>query len=106
MVLRGWRIKTLPIKQHTAIAALPARVTRLLIVPDGALHDVSFDVLAMSDGRLVVERFALGSAPSAAIALALWRRIDAPSVVSQVAHHQAAGAQAVVLLHQVCEVGR
>ncbi len=51
---------------------LPQGVTRLVIVPDGPLHRVPFDVLRLPDGRAAVERWALGLAPSAAVASRLW----------------------------------
>lgn len=45
-----------------------------MVVADGPIHHVPFDALALPDGRLVVERFAVGSTPSAAIAVRLWKR--------------------------------
>jgi hypothetical protein len=53
-------------------------VTRLVIVPDGPLHRVPWDLLRLEDGRQVVERFAVGIAPSAG-ALALLRRHPLPA---------------------------
>ena len=58
-----------------AAEALPAGVTRLIVVPDGPLHRVAFDALRLPDGRLAVERWAIGLAPSAAVATVL-RRVD------------------------------
>jgi CHAT domain-containing protein/tetratricopeptide (TPR) repeat protein len=58
-----------------AAGALPAGVTRLIVVPDGPLHRVAFDALRLPDGRLAVERWAIGLAPSAAVATVL-RRAD------------------------------
>jgi hypothetical protein len=58
----------------SAVAALPPSVERLVIVPDGVLHRVPFDALRLPDGRAVVERFTVATAPSAAIAAALWQR--------------------------------
>jgi tetratricopeptide (TPR) repeat protein len=55
-----------------AVESLPPEVTRLVIVPDGPLHRVPFDVLRLSDGRAAVERWAVGQAPSAGVVLALW----------------------------------
>ena len=52
--------------------SLPPEVTRLLVVPDGPLHRVPFDVLRLPDGRAAVERWAIGTVPSAGVALALW----------------------------------
>jgi CHAT domain-containing protein len=57
-----------------AIALLGPGVTRLVIVPDGALHRVPWDVLRLGDGRYVLERYAIGIAPSAAVLGELWRR--------------------------------
>ena len=54
--------------------ALPAEVTRLVVIPDGPLHRVPFDVLQLADGRLAVERWAIGLAPSASLAASLWRK--------------------------------
>jgi CHAT domain-containing protein len=45
-----------------------------VIVPDGPLHRVPFDALRLADGRAAVERWAIGMAPSAAVAAALRRR--------------------------------
>jgi tetratricopeptide (TPR) repeat protein len=56
-----------------AIAALSPGVSRLVIVPDGALHRVPFDALVADDGRFLVERFAIGVSPSATVAARLWR---------------------------------
>jgi CHAT domain-containing protein/tetratricopeptide (TPR) repeat protein len=56
--------------------ALPAGITRLVVVPDGPLHRVPFDALRLHDGRAAVERWAIGVAPSAAVAAALRRRPD------------------------------
>ncbi|MBA3555832.1 MAG: CHAT domain-containing protein [Gemmatimonadales bacterium] len=60
--------------------SLPAAVTRLVVVPDGPLHRVPFDVLRLPDGRALVERWAVGLAPSAGVALGLWRdaQVGAP----------------------------
>jgi tetratricopeptide (TPR) repeat protein len=57
-----------------ADSALPAGITRLVVVPDGPLHRVPFDALRLRDGRAAVERWAIGVAPSAAVAAALRRR--------------------------------
>ena len=55
-----------------ALRALPAAVTRLVMVPDGPLHRVPWDVLRLADGRYVAEQYAVGVVPSAAIAATLW----------------------------------
>jgi tetratricopeptide (TPR) repeat protein len=57
----------------SAVAALPASVTRLVIIPDGPLHRLPWDVLRRDDGRYVVERFTIGVAPSATIVATSWR---------------------------------
>lgn len=54
-----------------ALRRLPPEVRRLVIVPDGALHRLPFDILAPSrDDPPVAERFELSIAPSAT----LWAR--------------------------------
>ncbi len=57
-----------------AVADLPPTIERLVIVPDGVLHRLPFEALMLGDGRVVLERFAVTLAPSATIALNLWRR--------------------------------
>jgi CHAT domain-containing protein len=57
-----------------ALRQLDARIDRLVIVPDGALHRVPFDLLRLADGRAAIERFETSLAPSAGVALLLWRR--------------------------------
>ncbi len=61
-----------------ALALLDARVTRIIVVPDGPLHRLPFDALRASDGRYLLERYALGYAPSASAVLTLQRRRAAP----------------------------
>jgi tetratricopeptide (TPR) repeat protein len=61
-----------------AMADLPPGVTRLVIVPDGPLHRVPFDVLHLADGRMAVDRWALALAPSAAVASRLWGERASP----------------------------
>jgi len=57
-----------------ARAELGPGITRLIVVPDGPLHRVPWDLLRLADGSRVVERYAVSVAPSAAIVAALWRR--------------------------------
>lgn len=57
-----------------ALDSLDSHVTRLTIVPDGALHRVPFDALQLADGRAAIERYEISLAPSAAVATLLWRR--------------------------------
>ncbi len=67
-----------------AVMALPTGVTRLVVIPDGPLHRVPFDALQLADGRLAVERYAIGLAPSASLAASLWsKRGRDPPLVSQ-----------------------
>jgi CHAT domain-containing protein/tetratricopeptide (TPR) repeat protein len=56
-----------------AAELVPVGVSRLIVVPDGPLHRVAFDALRLPDGRLAVERWAIGLAPSAAVATVLRR---------------------------------
>jgi hypothetical protein len=58
----------------SAVAALGPAITHLVIVPDGPLQRLPFDALELADGRSAVERFTIGIAPSAAVAVELWRR--------------------------------
>jgi hypothetical protein len=57
-----------------ALALLRPGVSRIIVVPDGPLHRLPFDALRSADGRFLVERSALGTAPSASTLLALWAR--------------------------------
>ena len=63
-----------------AAATVPAGVTRLVIVPDGPLHHVAFDALRLPNDALALERWAIGLAPSAAVATVLRRPADTTSV--------------------------
>ncbi len=60
-----------------AAAELPAVVTRLVLLPDDALHHVPFAALRIG-GRYVAERYTIELAPSAAVAVTLWGRPPAP----------------------------
>jgi tetratricopeptide (TPR) repeat protein len=62
-----------------ARADLGPGVTRLIVVPDGPLHRVPWDLLRLADGSRVIERYAVSVAPSAAIVAALWRRHRTPA---------------------------
>ena len=55
-------------------AALPAGVSRLVIVPSAPLNTLPFDVLELPDGRRMIERFEVSYAPSASVYAALRRR--------------------------------
>ena len=60
-------------------SAMPVGVSRLVIVPSAPLNTLPFDVLELSDGRRVIERFEVSYAPSASVYAALRRRaIEAP----------------------------
>jgi CHAT domain-containing protein len=61
--------------------ALDPGVTRLIVVPDGPLHRVPWDLLRLRDGRYAVERYAISVAPSAAILAELWRHPRAGATV-------------------------
>jgi CHAT domain-containing protein len=73
----------------SALAVLDPAVTRLVVVPDGALHKLPFDGLRLADGHYAVERYAISLAPSAAVAAALW---------SERARHGSPSARPVRLL--------
>jgi CHAT domain-containing protein/tetratricopeptide (TPR) repeat protein len=53
---------------------LDTHINHLIIIPDGPLHRLPFDVLLLPDGRPVVERFAVSTAPSASVLVDLWQR--------------------------------
>ena len=55
-------------------AAMPAAITRLVIVPGAPLNTLPFDVLTLPDGRMLIQRFELSYAPSASVYAALRRR--------------------------------
>jgi CHAT domain-containing protein len=56
------------------VAALPAGITRLVIVPSAPLNTLPFDVLVLPDGRTMLDRFEVSYAPSASVYAALRRR--------------------------------
>ncbi len=67
-----------------AAETLPPEVTRLIVIPDGPLHRLPLDALQLADGRPVVERWAIGLAPSASLAASLWsKRSPVDPVASQ-----------------------
>ncbi len=57
---------------------LPAGVGRVVIVADGAIHGMALDALPMADGRPVVSRFAVSSAPSLGVLARLWASGPSP----------------------------
>jgi hypothetical protein len=58
----------------SAVAGFPPGIRRVIIIADGNLHRIPFDVLRLHDGKMVLQHFATSSAPSAAALLALWQR--------------------------------
>jgi hypothetical protein len=62
------------------LGMIPASVTRLLIIPDGALHAIPFDALLLPGGQPLLTRFAVVSAPSAAVAYGLAARPHRPGL--------------------------
>src|SRR6185295_7554678 len=61
-----------------ALAALPAGVDRLVLVPDGALYNLPFDVLRIGpEGEPIGLRYELALAPSATL-FARWRTLRPP----------------------------
>ncbi len=68
-----------------ALAILPPRIVRLVIVADGPLHRIPFAALRLADGGFVVDRYAVALAPSASVAVGLWshppERVGTPARV-------------------------
>jgi hypothetical protein len=60
------------------LAALPDSITRIIVVPDGALHRLPFEALVLADGRFLIERYAFGIAPSATVLASLRRAARTP----------------------------
>jgi CHAT domain-containing protein len=56
------------------LSRLSPKITRLVIVPDGALHRVPFEVVRTADGKPLIERFAISIAPSATALVRLQQR--------------------------------
>jgi len=56
------------------LAELPARIRRLIIVPDDVLHHVPFALLPTADGAPLAERWSVAYAPSASVLGALHAR--------------------------------
>lgn len=54
-----------------AVEALPAGISKLVIVPELLLYRIPFDALRLKDGRLAVERFTISIVPSATLAVSL-----------------------------------
>ncbi|HET9275938.1 MAG TPA: CHAT domain-containing protein, partial [Gemmatimonadales bacterium] len=62
------------------IPLLGSGVRRIVIVPDGVLHRLTFEALRLADGAYVLERYAVGFAPSASVLAAL---VDRPAGAAQ-----------------------
>jgi CHAT domain-containing protein/tetratricopeptide (TPR) repeat protein len=60
------------------LSRLPTGVSRLVIVPDGVLHRIPFEVLRTADGRPLIERYAVSISPSATALVRLQRRATPP----------------------------
>jgi CHAT domain-containing protein/tetratricopeptide (TPR) repeat protein len=60
-----------------AVARLGPKIRRLVIIPDGPLHRLPFDALRLRNGHYAAEQYAISSAPSATVLVALWRRSEA-----------------------------
>jgi len=60
-------------------AAMPAGVTRLVVIPSAPLNTLPLDALELPDGRKVIERFEVSYAPSASVYAALRRRAMTPA---------------------------
>ena len=74
-----------------ARAELGPGITRVIVVPDGPLHRVPWDLLRLADGSRVIERYAVSVAPSAAVVAALWRRHRTPDQAARPARLLAFG---------------
>jgi CHAT domain-containing protein len=60
-------------------------VERLLVIPDGVLHELPFDLLPFGeDGELLLDRVAIATAPSATLAALLARRPSPPTESARV----------------------
>jgi CHAT domain-containing protein/tetratricopeptide (TPR) repeat protein len=62
----------------SALALLPDSITRLVIVPDGALYRLPFAALPLTNGEPLLSRYTVSQAPSFSIAMALRARPDPP----------------------------
>jgi CHAT domain-containing protein len=64
------------------VRALPSRVARLSISPDGDLYRLPFDGLRLADDHFAVERFAISIVPSATVGMAL-RGVRTPATATR-----------------------
>jgi CHAT domain-containing protein len=56
-----------------AQAELGPGISRLIVVPDGPLYRVPWDLLRLADGRYAIEQYSVSVAPSAAVVASLWQ---------------------------------
>lgn len=56
------------------LPTFPAGITRLIVVPDGPLHDAPFETLRPNDDRALIERYEIAIVPSASLLVELRRR--------------------------------
>lgn len=68
-----------------AIRRLPPEVTRLMVIPDGPLHQAPWETFLLPDGSEVIDRYEVAILPSA-------------SVLAELRHRQRASSDAVVAL--------
>lgn len=61
-----------------AATALPATVTQVLVVPDGALQRLPFVALEAPDGRFLVETLQLSMLPSTSVGIVLGQQLRTP----------------------------
>jgi tetratricopeptide (TPR) repeat protein len=57
---------------HDALALVPGDVHHLVIIPDGPLHRLPFDLVTDATGALLIDRYAISFAPSASMLAAAW----------------------------------
>ncbi|MDQ6827784.1 MAG: CHAT domain-containing protein, partial [Gemmatimonadota bacterium] len=55
------------------LSELPSSVDRLVIVPDDALQRLPWSAIVTSDGKALIERYAVSTVPSATVLMRLWR---------------------------------
>ena len=62
-----------------ALAVVPPRIVRLVVVADGPLHRIPFAALRLPGGVVVVDRYAVSLAPSGTVAADLWAHPTQPT---------------------------
>jgi tetratricopeptide (TPR) repeat protein len=60
------------------VALLPEEISRLVLIPSGALHRIPYDLLEPDSAGPLLGRFDLSVAPSASVLARLWREERAP----------------------------